>query len=391
MSDWVVAAGILGMVVVFLYLAERRADHDSASAKPSTDPPPQKDAKDAKAAATPEKKDAPAATTATAQGPDSVKSMTVEAGTPAKKKAANEIAPLPKLEYEEDVDVDPTKVGATTTKPQTLQPPTKRIVYDEDAAVDEPTRPGDLILLSATAQTDKGARRKRNEDSVLVRMDDGLFVVADGMGGYNGGEIASALAVSTIEDAFKKSHFAGEPHTTIPSRASDLARAIQMANEAIQERGKGDKKLEGMGTTLCAARFSPNKQRLYVAHVGDSRLYRLRDGHLRQMTSDHTMKDFGVTGAGSEHLSRAVGIWPTVPIDILLAKPIAGDSYLLCSDGLTKMVSDAEIAKILAADGTPEEKVAQLVNVANANGGKDNITTVLVQVYGTGVAEKRAG
>jgi protein phosphatase len=152
-----------------------------------------------------------------------------------------------------------------------------------------------------------------------------------------------------------------------------------MANEAIYEKAQKQRELEGMGTTVCAARFSPTKQRLYVAHVGDSRIYRFRRGALKQMTADHTMKDFGVRGESATHLSRAVGIWPRVPIDIVLAKPQPGDVYLLCSDGLSKMVSDDELAKVLANE-KPQEAVDRLIAAANAHGGMDNITVIVVKI-----------
>lgn len=290
---------------------------------------------------------------------------------------------LPSIDYEEDAAIEPTKVGAMLppVRPKvSLSPPTQKIVYDDDAAVDEPTHAGALILVTAMAQTDKGLRRKRNEDSVLSREDDGIFVVADGMGGYRGGEIASKLAVSTIDRAFATNTFDGPEDDAIPRRASELARAIQMANEAIFEKAEGDKLLEGMGTTICAARFSATKQRLYVGHVGDSRIYCFRDGELRQMTSDHTMADLGVQGEGSNHLSRAVGIWPVVPIDILLGKPRPGDVYMLCSDGLTKMVTDKEIEAVLASSTTPSVVVDELVKRANAHGGKDNVSVIVVRV-----------
>lgn len=285
---------------------------------------------------------------------------------------------VPRIDYDEDDDVDPTRIGAA--KRESLSPPTQKIVYDEDAARDEPTQKHPLILLSATAQTDTGARRKRNEDSVLVREDDGLFVVADGMGGYRGGEIASSLAVQTIEHAFSSRSFPGPEHESIPKRASELARAIQLANEVILDRAERERDLEGMGTTVCAARFSKDKQRLYIGHVGDSRVYRMRSGALEQMTCDHTMRGLGVTGAGAGHLSRAVGVWPTVPIDILLGKPEPGDVYLLCSDGLTKMVPDANIYDVLKDAASPNDAVNALVKAANDSGGKDNITVVVVQV-----------
>lgn len=295
--------------------------------------------------------------------------------------AASSAPELPKIGYDEDADVEVTMVGAQVQRKRgILSPPTQKIVYDEDALVDEPTHSGALILVTATAQTDKGKRRKRNEDSVLARADQGIFVVADGMGGYRGGEIASKLAVATIERAFATQTFDGPEDDAIPRRASELARAIQMANEAILEHAEGDKNLEGMGTTICAARFSANKQRLYVGHVGDSRIYCYRNGKLRQMTTDHTMKDLGVTGDGAAHLSRAVGVWPVVPIDIVLGKPQPGDVYLLCSDGLTKMVTDEDILAVLRASTSPTTVVDALVNAANDHGGKDNVSVIVVRV-----------
>ncbi len=295
---------------------------------------------------------------------------------------------LPKLAFEEDDDLEPTKVG-TQEERRTLSPPTTKIVYDEDAANDEPTQTRALILVSGIAQSDKGARRRRNEDSVLVLSGEDLFVVADGMGGYRGGEIASSLAVTTIERAFTTANFEGPAHDAIPRRASELARAIQMANNAILDRASHDKQLEGLGTTICAARFSRNKQRLYVGHVGDSRVYCYRSGQLSCMTSDHTMADLGVQGDGAAHLSRAVGVWPTVPIDIILAKPRPGDVYVLCSDGLNKMVPDDDIARIVASSA-PDEAAKELVRVANENGGKDNVTVVIVRVEDPAESSKAA-
>ncbi len=289
---------------------------------------------------------------------------------------------LPKLEYEEDEDVEPTKMGERKAGKAAGPVPVMKIVYDSDAATEEPTQPGALILVSATAQTDRGARRKRNEDSLLVMQDEGVYVVADGMGGYRGGEIASQTAVQTIEKAFKTGPLEGEPHDNIPKRASDLVRAVQMANEAIMARAEEQKELAGMGTTVCAARFSLNKQRLYVAHVGDSRMYRARGGKLAQMTSDHTMEaSFGITGEGAAHLSRAVGVWPVVPVDIILGKPLPGDVYLICSDGLTKMIDDDKIAEVVLDKAPPAELVERLIARANESGGKDNITVILIRVH----------
>lgn len=297
--------------------------------------------------------------------------------------AAPPIPPsLPSLASDEDEDdIDETRVGAELASDDVagLPVPATRILYDDDAENDEPTQTKELILVAATGQSDQGKRRQRNEDSLLVRQEDALFVVADGMGGYRGGEVASALAVKTIDEAYAAQSFPGPEHESIPKRASELARAIHMANRAILTRASADRELEGMGTTLCAARFSTNKQRLYIGHVGDSRIYRLRDGTLRQMTSDHTMKELGVVGAQADHLSRALGIVPAVPIDIVLGKPRPGDTYLLCSDGLTKMVSDHGIEDALRGT-SPEEAVTRLIKAANDNGGKDNVTVVIVSV-----------
>lgn len=288
---------------------------------------------------------------------------------------------LAKMEYEEDDEIDPTKIGrGAAPKPPVYQPPVKRIVYDEDAATDEPTRSESLFLVSATAQTDTGLRRKRNEDSLLILESSGLFVVADGMGGYKGGELASQLAVKTMSDAYRAKTFDGEPHDNVPTHASELARAIQMANAKILETAKAQPELEGMGTTLCAARFSANKKRLCIGHVGDSRCYRLRGGVLKQMTADHTMADHGVAGPAAAHLSRAVGIWPTVPIDIIMGVPLADDVYLLCSDGLTKMLTDQMIGEVLLVEEELTSTVERLIAAANARGGKDNVTAIVVRV-----------
>jgi len=321
----------------------------------------------ARAAAAPAKTVAPATTVAPS------------ATTIAPPSAASGPAMI-RIDYDEDVELEGTKVGPTKRGRASVSPPTQKIVYDEDAAIDEPTHSGALILVTATAQTDKGLRRKRNEDSVLSREEDGIFVVADGMGGYRGGEIASKLAVSTIERAFVTQTFDGPLDDAIPRRASELVRAIQMANEAILERAEGDNQLTGMGTTICAARFSANKQRLYVGHVGDSRVYCFRNGKLRQMTSDHTMSNLGVTGEGAAHLSRAVGVWPVVPIDVVFGKPQPGDLYVLCSDGLTKMVTDEDIGLVLATNAAPSVVAEALVKAANDHGGKDNVSVIVVRV-----------
>ena len=253
------------------------------------------------------------------------------------------------------------------------------ILYDAAAALDEPTRPIPLILVSAAAQTDPGLKRQKNEDSYLVLEEHGVFAVADGMGGYAGGEIASRTAVEVIAKAFQSNTFVGKPHTDVPRRGSELVLAIQKANQAIYDKAR-DRDLKGMGTTIVGARFSPNKQRLYVGHVGDSRCYRFRDGQLTQMTTDHTLAAEGLIGPLSSRLSRAVGISPTVKVDLLIARPLPLDRYLMCSDGLSKMVSDDQVRDILRGESDVKLAVERLVAKANESGGRDNITVILVQV-----------
>ncbi|XYI01992.1 PP2C family protein-serine/threonine phosphatase [Sorangium sp. So ce1128] len=264
------------------------------------------------------------------------------------------------------------------------EPSAVPIIYDDEAAVDEPTSSSPLLLISAVGQTDPGQKRKKNEDCYLCLDEHYLFAVADGMGGHAGGDVASRLAVDTIARAFKDQSFvdsdAESPYPDVPRRGSELAVAIQRANQAIYERAHAERSLTGMGTTLVSARFSPNKQRLYIGHVGDSRCYRLRDNELTQLTTDHTMGAAGITGPMANHLSRAIGISPAVKVDLIIARPHPGDVYLLCSDGLSKMATHEAIRDILLAEPDPEKASQALIEKANASGGRDNITVILVRV-----------
>ncbi len=252
----------------------------------------------------------------------------------------------------------------------------------EDAELDEVTSPVVRILLSAAGDSDRGRLRTRNEDSLLVMPEYSFYCVADGMGGHAGGEVASALAVDVLRDAFERGVFDArtESPTPVPRRGRELACAIQMANEAIYTLGSSDHALANMGTTLIAARFSPNKQRVYIGHVGDSRCYRLRGTELRQMTKDHTMGSLGVVGPRAGDLFQAVGVRPTLHIDLIIDKPREEDLYLLCSDGLSKMVTDLEIAEILLNEPDLEAAVYGLIELANDRGGRDNVTVILIKV-----------
>jgi protein phosphatase len=258
--------------------------------------------------------------------------------------------------------------------------PAVPVAFDSEALDDEPTAVTPLFELDAVARTDRGKKRPNNEDAVLARGPEGLCVVADGMGGHGGGEIASKLAVETIAEVLENRTFAGKAHATLPPRAGELARAIQMASSRIHDRARKDPLLVKMGTTIVAARFSPKKGRVYVGHVGDSRCYRFREGALTQMTTDHTMANFGVGGTGGDLLARAVGPRAHVLTDVIVAKPRIGDVYLLCSDGLTKAVPDALIRDILDMYWELGRAADRLIDLANKRGGPDNVSVVIVRI-----------
>lgn len=282
--------------------------------------------------------------------------------------AATQAATSPRIERDDDID-------------RTIP-----IVADPGADDEEPTSQLAMILVSAAGQSDRGRKRERNEDRFAVYEKEHLYVVADGMGGYAGGQIASQLACDTIVDAFREGELrgsisGGQDDAEVPRRAAELAVAVQMANRAVFERGQSDPELRGMGTTVVCARFAPKKRRLYIGHVGDSRCYRIRDGGVQQLTEDHTMARFGVTGRQGAALSRAVGIGPGVNVDLIIAEPRVDDVYLLCSDGLTKMLKDDRIfGDVVQSTPNLERAVDKLVSMANDAGGKDNVTVVLVAV-----------
>jgi protein phosphatase len=247
----------------------------------------------------------------------------------------------------------------------------------EDGPVDQTRK----IMVLGHGATDRGRKRKINQDAALVMPHHHTFLIADGMGGHVAGEIASGLAVDVVEDAIRRDAFDGEPHMLWPQLGDELARAIEMANLRIFGEA-GIRELEGMGTTCTAVRFSLNRQRLYIAHVGDSRCYRIRDERIIQLTEDHTIANLmGVEGPMGAQLSRAVGVEPTVEVDLIVDVPEVGDRYLLCTDGLTKMLPDAAILEIVLDHKNLARGVDALIATANHFGGKDNIGVVLIQVF----------
>ena len=234
-------------------------------------------------------------------------------------------------------------------------------------------------------RTDTGKIRAANEDNLGdIPVEGGhLFVVSDGMGGYRGGAVASELTIEAIEEYFRDSD--------LSNPLEDLKNAINLANERIQLRGRQDEELSRMGSTCIVALVLGNK--LYFAHVGDSRIYLLRKGKsLQTLTKDHTVVQFFVdsglmTAEEAENhpeshiLSRALGPHPKVEPEVH-PEPIElndGDKVLLCTDGLTKMVPDKKIEEILSSERTPQEIADTLVEMANREGGEDNITVIVFE------------
>jgi serine/threonine protein phosphatase PrpC len=298
--------------------------------------------------------------------------------------------PLPKL-VEDGDDLVITVIESTPAEVMELldlgeldelRPSRVDLIYEDEAEVDEPTAPVARILMSARGHTDRGRQRTRNEDRLLVSPERSMFVVADGMGGYAGGAVASELAVRALDDTYARREFRGrvDAQRAIPRRARDLALAIQQANHAVYEKASTTPGLAEMGTTLVVAKFSPRKQRVYIGHVGDSRCYRLRRGTWRQLTTDHNLASVGFNGPNDGRLVRALGIQPSVTIDLIIDRPQSSDVYCLCSDGLPKMLSDREIQQVIEREPDLENAVKRLISLANERGGRDNVTVVLVRV-----------
>lgn len=252
----------------------------------------------------------------------------------------------------------------------------------DETAPEEVTGASAIILVTGIARSDRGMKRRCNEDAFLCLPEEPLFVVCDGMGGHAAGDVASSTAVKVMEEAFKSKTFENAGTRGWPRRGDELVCAIEMANRAIFRIAKEREIADGMGTTAVAVRFASNKQRAYIAHVGDSRCYRIRDGAITQLTEDHTLGNLlGIKGKVGKHLARSVGIAETVAVDLTVEKPAAGDFYLICSDGLNKMLPDKDIERLfLYTSGTLDDKARSLIDEANRRGGQDNITIIAVGI-----------
>jgi serine/threonine protein phosphatase PrpC len=237
-----------------------------------------------------------------------------------------------------------------------------------------------LRIAEKAALSDVGRARQSNEDSYLERSP--LFVVADGMGGARAGEVASHIAVETA----KVAEVGASPE-------QDLAEVARTANREIYSKAQSDSEHAGMGTTFTGALVTGSE--VAIGHVGDSRMYRLRDGELERLTHDHSLvEEFVRQGKLTPEeaevhpqrsiITRALGPEPEVQVDTFTYPGRAGDVYLICSDGLTGMISEDQVAEILSAGGSLTDAAQRLIDAANENGGRDNITVVLFRLEDAG-------
>ncbi len=241
--------------------------------------------------------------------------------------------------------------------------------------------------LQGVALSDRGMVRELNEDYVYWSAELGLAVLADGMGGYNAGEVASELAVITVVDELRTFLSSAQEQTSAALKTA-LTEAVLAANHTILAAARKEPTYEGMGTTIVAVLVRPDA--LVVAHIGDSRLYRWRDGQLLRLTRDHSLlqeqldrgllrEDEARFAPGKNLLTRALGVDPSVLPELGEFPVCSGDRYLLCSDGLNDMLDDIEIAELMT-ECKVNDLATQLIDHSNVRGGRDNISVVLIEV-----------
>ena len=243
--------------------------------------------------------------------------------------------------------------------------------------------------------SDTGRVRDHNEDAIGSIGEIGLMVLADGMGGYNAGEVASGIAVQIVTDlaadgATREARDNIDPHSGLMRQSIVLRDAIYRSNKIIYQTAQSQSNCEGMGTTIVACMFYDNK--ISVAHVGDSRAYRMRAGQLDQVTLDHSLlqelvdrgfysEEEAQRSTNKNYVTRALGVEPTVEVEVHEYEVLPDDIYMLCSDGLCDMVEDDDIHLTISTFNDSLDVVGQqLVDLANDHGGRDNISVMLAQV-----------
>ena len=251
----------------------------------------------------------------------------------------------------------------------------------------------------AAGLTNIGRRRESNQDSYRVVPDKSLFIVADGMGGHRGGDIASQMATHSMVSYFEQVPAEDDCRKTLPvgydpelsPHQNQLVSAIKYANQQIFTTSMRYMEVEGMGTTVVCAFYDFAEQEMHIAHVGDSRAYLLRDGELKLLTMDHSlindrlmvMPDLDAAqlqGLPSNVITRALGIQDQVVVDVQKQDIQSGDRLILCTDGLNGMVADNDIKQIAQSSDDVEQIANRLVDKANQLGGEDNVTVVAVQI-----------
>jgi len=243
-----------------------------------------------------------------------------------------------------------------------------------------------------SAQTDPGLLRHNNEDAVLFDTQYGVAVLADGMGGYNAGEVASGMAITLITTELTQWLSRNQAPNPSDALCRLLALGVDKANQHILQAAADNPEYRSMGTTLVAGIFQDDC--LVLTHVGDSRCYRLRSGVLTQMTKDHSLLqeqvDAGLmtqahaaNAPGRNLLTRALGVEVKLPLEVRVHPVVAGDLYLMCSDGLTDMVDDASMSGMMCQFTDISKLACALINLANAKGGRDNISVLLIQANAT--------
>ena len=243
--------------------------------------------------------------------------------------------------------------------------------------------------------THVGLQRDHNEDSFAVLSEYDLFIVADGMGGHRAGDVASRLATDAVAEFFRTTatedvtwpfHF----DTSLSEEENRLLAGIRVANRQIFERSVRSRECAGMGTTIVGALFSKHKKRLFVGHVGDSRAYRVRAGSIQLLTRDHSLLNdylMAMPELTEEQraelprnvITRALGMQDHVLVDLMSDDPQLGDVYLLCSDGLSGMITDEQILSTVTSAQDTAEVCRRLIAKANENGGEDNITALIIR------------
>lgn len=249
--------------------------------------------------------------------------------------------------------------------------------------------------IRAAQLTDVGRVREHNEDAIGANLDTGLLVLADGMGGYNAGEVASGIAVRTVlefvgEACQREDRGALDPESRMMRQSIVLRDAVARANKIIHQTAKSQPQCDGMGTTIVALLFHDN--RVSIAHVGDSRIYRLRRGRFEQLTMDHSLlqelvdrgyysQEEAARSTNRNYVTRALGVEPGVQVEVQEDHALPGDIYLMCSDGLPDMVEDEDIHLTISTFNANLEIVGQqLIQLSNDHGGKDNVSVILAQV-----------